>query len=40
MVTLAIRNLDAGLKTTLRMQAACHGQSMEEEARGILRPSR
>ena len=37
MATLTIRNFDDALKATLRMQAARHGQSMEEEVRSILR---
>ena len=37
MATLTIRNIDDALKATLRMQAARHGQSMEEEVRSILR---
>lgn len=37
MATMTIRNLDDDLKTLLRLRAARHGQSMEEEARGILR---
>lgn len=37
MATLTIRNFDDDLKSTLRMQAARHGQSMEEEVRSILR---
>lgn len=37
MATLTIRNLDDDLKFLLRMQAANHGQSMEEEVRSILR---
>ena len=37
MATLTIRNLDDDLKSTLRVQAARHGQSMEEEVRSILR---
>lgn len=37
MATLTIRNFDDALKVTLRMQAARHGQSMEEEVRSILR---
>lgn len=37
MATMTIRNLDAELKTRLRVRAAQHGQSMEEEARNILR---
>jgi len=39
MAVLTIRNLDEGLKARLRVQAARHGQSMEEEARSILRQS-
>lgn len=37
MATMTIRNLDDDLKTMLRLRAARHGQSMEEEARSILR---
>lgn len=37
MVTLTIRNLDESTKAQLRIQAARHGRSMEEEARTILR---
>jgi len=37
MATLTIRNLDDDLKSSLRVQAARHGQSMEEEVRSILR---
>ncbi len=37
MASLTIRNLDDQLKTLLRMQAARHGCSMEQEARDILR---
>jgi antitoxin FitA len=37
MATLTIRNLDENLKSILRVQAARHGQSMEEEVRSILR---
>lgn len=37
MASLTIRNLDAPLKARLRIQAAVHGRSMEEEARIILR---
>jgi len=37
MATLTIRNLDEGTKAQLRVQAARHGHSMEEEARTILR---
>lgn len=35
--TLTIRQLDAKTKSRLRVQAAHHGRSMEEEAREILR---
>ena len=34
---MTIRNLDDELKTRLRLQAARHGQSMEEEACSVLR---
>lgn len=37
MSTMTIRNLDNDLKMQLRVRAARHGQSMEEEARSILR---
>ena len=37
MATLTIRNLDESTKTQLRVQAARHGRSMEEEARTIIR---
>ena len=37
MATLTIRNLDDSLKLGLRMRAARHSRSMEEEARQILR---
>ena len=37
MATLTIRNVDDDLKASLRMRAARHGQSMEEEVRSILR---
>jgi len=37
MATMTIRNLDDDLKARLRLRAARHGQSMEEEARSILR---
>jgi plasmid stability protein len=37
MATMTIRNLDDDLKARLRLRAARHGQSMEEEARCILR---
>jgi antitoxin FitA len=35
--SITIRNLDEGLKSRLRIQAAIHGRSMEDEARDILR---
>ncbi|MEO8724548.1 MAG: hypothetical protein ABI383_00365 [Acidobacteriaceae bacterium] len=37
MATLTIRQLDEKIKTKLRVKAAHHGRSMEEEAREILR---
>ena len=37
MATLTIRNLDDELKSRLRIRAARHDHSMEEEARSILR---
>jgi plasmid stability protein len=37
MATLTIRRLDEKTKSQLRVQAAHHGRSMEEEAREILR---
>ena len=37
MASITIRNLDEPLKARLRVQAAIHGRSMEEEARNILR---
>jgi plasmid stability protein len=37
MATLTIRRLDDALKAKLRIRAAEHGKSMEEEAREILR---
>jgi len=37
MASLTIRNLDEAVKTDLRLQAAKHGCSMEEEARQILK---
>lgn len=37
MASMTIRNLDDDLKTRLRVQAARHGRSMEEEARCVLR---
>lgn len=37
MASITIRNLDDTLKSRLRIQAAVHGRSMEDEARDILR---
>jgi len=37
MASITIRNLDEALKSRLRVQAAVHGRSMEDEARAILR---
>lgn len=37
MATMTIRNLDDDVKVRLRVRAAQHGRSMEEEARSILR---
>ena len=37
MASMTIRNLDDTLKARLRVQAAKHGRSMEDEARDILR---
>lgn len=37
MATLTIRQLDDKIKSRLRVRAAHHGRSMEEEAREILR---
>lgn len=37
MATMTIRNIDDDMKRRLRLQAASHGRSMEEEARDILR---
>lgn len=37
MASLTIRNLDDQTKAKLRVQAARHGRSMEEEARTILK---
>ena len=39
MASITIRNLDDSIKTKLRLQAAQHGTSMEQEAREILRTS-
>ncbi|MDR1936147.1 MAG: plasmid stabilization protein [Candidatus Accumulibacter sp.] len=35
--SMTIRNLHERIETRLRRQAALHGRSMEDEARGILR---
>lgn len=37
MATLTIRNIEDSVKERLRVQAAKHGHSMEEEARVILK---
>jgi antitoxin FitA len=37
MASMTIRDLDDRLKARLRVQAAEHGRSMEDEARAILR---
>jgi plasmid stability protein len=37
MASMTIRDIDARLKARLRVQAARHGRSMEDEARDILR---
>lgn len=37
MASLTIRNIDDALKASLRLSAARHGRSMEEEARQLLR---
>jgi antitoxin FitA len=39
MATLTIRNLDDDVKQRLRVRAAQHGHSMEEEVRTILQAS-
>jgi len=39
MASLTIRNIEDALKSSLRIRAAKHGRSMEEEARQILRRS-
>ncbi len=36
MASITIRNLDESLKSRLRVRAAMHGRSMEDEARAIL----
>ncbi|MFT3803495.1 MAG: plasmid stabilization protein [Burkholderiaceae bacterium] len=37
MATMTIRNIDEQLEAWLRVRAALHGRSMEDEARDILR---
>jgi plasmid stability protein len=37
MASMTIRNIDDALKSRLRIRAAQHGRSMEEEARDILK---
>lgn len=37
MASITIRNLDDNVKSRLRVRAAHHGRSMEEEARQILK---
>ncbi|TVQ49969.1 MAG: plasmid stabilization protein [Gammaproteobacteria bacterium] len=37
MASITIRNLDQALKRRLRIRAAEHGRSMEEEVRAILK---
>ncbi|MFC7395706.1 plasmid stabilization protein [Chelatococcus sp. GCM10030263] len=37
MASMTIRNIDDRLKARLRLRAAAHGRSMEDEARYILR---
>ena len=37
MASITIRNLDKSIKEKLRIQAAKHGRSMEEEVRSILK---
>lgn len=39
MASLTIRNIEDSLKECLRVRAAQHGRSMEEEARQVLRQS-
>lgn len=39
MASLTIRNIEDSLKESLRIRAARHGRSMEEEARQVLRQS-
>lgn len=37
MAVMTIRNIDDAIKNRLRVRAAIHGRSMEDEARDILR---
>ncbi|MEP6832288.1 MAG: plasmid stabilization protein [Gemmatimonas sp.] len=37
MAVMTIRNIDEAIKTRLRLRAAMHARSMEDEARDILR---
>jgi len=37
MAVMTIRNIDQAIKDRLRVRAAIHGKSMEDEARDILR---
>ena len=37
MAVITIRNIDDAIKNRLRLRAAMHGRSMEDEARDILR---
>lgn len=37
MAVMTIRNIDDAIKSRLRLRAAMHGRSMEDEARDILR---
>lgn len=37
MAVMTIRNIDEAIKSRLRLRAAMHGRSMEDEARDILR---
>lgn len=37
MASMTIRNIDESIKARLRIRAATHGKSMEDEARDILR---
>ena len=39
MASITIRRLDEAAKQRLRLRAACHGRSMEDEARVILDPA-